>query len=106
MGNSSFGLSIFFILHPLAFGALISAQYFRNSHHEGSKARRNFHRKIVTLSHIIPIRFLAVTIQPCHCEPFSGEAISRLSDQLDRLGIASSQRTLLAMTSQTVLRQG
>jgi hypothetical protein len=25
MGNGSFGLSIFFILHPLAFGALISA---------------------------------------------------------------------------------
>jgi hypothetical protein len=50
--------------------------------------------------------FLAVTIQPCHCEPFFGEAISRLSGQLDRLVIASSQRTLLAMTSQTVLRQG
>jgi len=27
-----------------------------------------------------------VTIQPCHCEPFSGEAISHLSGQLDRLG--------------------
>jgi hypothetical protein len=40
-------------------------------------------------------------------EPFFfGEAISCLSGQLDRLGIASSQRTLLAMTSQTVLRQG
>jgi hypothetical protein len=47
-----------------------------------------------------------VTTQPCHCEPFFGEAISRLSGQLDRLGIASSQRTLLAMTSQTVLMQG
>jgi len=46
-----------------------------------------------------------VTIQPCHCEPFSGEAISRLSGQLDRLGIASSQRTLLAMTNTTVLMQ-
>jgi len=38
-----------------------------------------------------------VTTQPCHCEPFSGEAISHLSGQIDRLGIASSQRTLLAM---------
>jgi len=46
-----------------------------------------------------------VTIQPCHCEPFFGEAISRLSGQLDRLGIASSQRTLLAMTNTTVLMQ-
>jgi hypothetical protein len=34
------------------------------------------------------------TTQSCHCEPFWGEAISRLSGQLDRLGIASSQRTL------------
>jgi hypothetical protein len=48
---------------------------------------------------------LPVTTQPCHCEPFSGEAISRLSGQLDRLGIASSQRTLLAMTNTTVLMQ-
>jgi hypothetical protein len=39
-----------------------------------------------------------VTIQPCHCEPFFGEAISRLSGQLDRLGISSLQRTLLART--------
>jgi hypothetical protein len=49
---------------------------------------------------------LQTTIQPCHCEPFFfGEAISRLSGQLDRLGIASSQRTLLAMTNTTVLMQ-
>jgi hypothetical protein len=50
-------------------------------------------------------RSAKVTIQPCHCEPFFGEAISRLSGQLDRLGIASSQRTLLAMTNTTVLMQ-
>jgi hypothetical protein len=31
-----------------------------------------------------------VTIQPCHGEPFSGEAISHLSDQIDRLEMASS----------------
>jgi hypothetical protein len=36
---------------------------------------------------------------------FFGEAISRLSGQIDRLGIASSQRTLLAMTNTTVLMQ-
>jgi hypothetical protein len=34
---------------------------------------------------------------------FWGEAISRLSGQLDCLGIASLQRTLLAMTNTTVL---
>jgi hypothetical protein len=49
--------------------------------------------------------FFGVTAQPCHCEPFSGEAISRLSGQIDRLGIASPQRTLLAMTDTTVLMQ-
>jgi hypothetical protein len=47
-----------------------------------------------------------VTAQPCHGEPFFGEAISPLSGYMGRLGIASSQRTLLAMTSTTVLRQG
>jgi hypothetical protein len=47
----------------------------------------------------------SVTTQPCHCEPFFGEAISRLSGQIDRLGIASSQRMLLAMTNTTVLIQ-
>jgi len=92
MGNSSFGLSIFFILHPLAFGALISAQYFRKSHREGSKARRNFHRKVTTLSHIIPIRFLA-------------KQSPNLSGQIDRVGIASLQRTLPTMTHKTVLMQ-
>jgi hypothetical protein len=48
---------------------------------------------------------IGITTQPCHCEPFSGEAISRLSGQIDQLGIASSQRTLLAMTDTTVLMQ-
>jgi hypothetical protein len=66
MENGSFGLSIFFILHPLAFGALISAQYFRNSHHEGSKARRNFHKK-------------SCNTQPHHSDPFSGGNYSAMS---------------------------
>jgi hypothetical protein len=51
--------------------------------------------------YFVAVKFSTVAVEnflPLHCEPFFGEAISRLSGQLDRLGIASSQRTLLAMT--------
>ena len=47
-----------------------------------------------------------VTTQPCHCKPFFGEAISRLSGQLDRLGMLRRKERSSAMTSQTVLMQG
>jgi hypothetical protein len=46
-------------------------------------------------------KFSTVAVEnflPLHCEPFAGEAIPDLSGQIDRLGIASSQRALLAMT--------
>jgi len=54
----------------------------------------------------LSLEAMLVTTQPCHGEPFFGEAISPLSGEMDRQGIASSQRTLLAMASTTVLRQG
>jgi hypothetical protein len=46
-------------------------------------------------------KFSTVAVEnflPLHCEPFAGEAIPDLSGQIDRLGIASSQRALLART--------
>jgi hypothetical protein len=42
------------------------------------------------LKNQITFSFVAVeNFLPLHCEPFFGEAISRLSGQLDRWGIAS-----------------
>jgi len=55
----------------------------------------------------IPASPVAVTTQPCHCEPPQAAKQSPIYQaKLTRLEIASSQRTLLAMTSTTVLRQG
>jgi hypothetical protein len=73
---------------------------------DGGRVGRAFEPVSMDVGDWFVLRRKKVTIRLCHCEPFFGEAISHLSGQLDRLGIASSQRTLLAMTNTTGLMQG
>ncbi len=52
------------------------------------------------------LSLLVVTAQPCHCEAVFAEAVSRFFSENDLLEIASSQKTLLAITKVDVFYDG